>query len=1003
MKLRLPLFAARLARRLLAGSLVVGTILVSAHQADRQLRLDLLQKTTMIAQAVDPQLIPELTGTDADRNLPAYHQIKEQLAAIRSSDSKFRFLYLIGKQPAGPVVFLVDAEPDSSPDFSPPGQEYSEATPQLMETFAAGHASVEGPVRDRWGTWVSAMVPLRLPEHGFRVMLGVDVDARNWHRIVAIHTLLPASLASIAILLGALSLGLFRSRQTLRHHQAALLESERRYAELADQSRTYIWEVDPQGLFTFVSPVVEKVLGYRPDEIIGHRHFYDLHPTEGRDIFRQTVLQIIARHEPFFNFENPVEARAGHLVWTLTNGLPLLHPDGSLRGYRGSNLDITERKRALDALRTSESKLSALFESMNEMAVLHEMIFDTQGEPVDYRLTDCNAAFCQITGIPREKAVGHLATEVYGSPSAPYLAEYAQVVRSAQTTKFETFYKPMDKYFWISAVPLGPGRFATITADITELRQSEQRIRALLEESYRARNALLGILEDQNRTQADLKRLATAFEQSAESIVVTDARACIQYVNPAFEKVTGYNRAEAIGRNPRILQSGRHGTAFYREMWTALASGKTWQGRLINKRKDGTSYTEDAVISPVIDNAGHVVNYVAVKRDISEQLRLSEQLQQSQKMDSVGRLAGGVAHDFNNMLTVILGHAGMALDKLPPRSTVHAHLTEIRDAAQRSADLTRQLLAFARLQTIAPRILNLNQTVDGMLKMIKRLIGENILLRWNPAPDLWPVRMDPSQIDQILVNLCVNSRDAISGSGEIAIATETASLNMTDCTKHPDAIPGDYAVLAVRDTGCGMDAHTLSKLFEPFFTTKRFGEGTGLGLSTVYGIVRQNRGFIEVQSTPGQGSVFRIYLPRYAESESSAPATELPLVGGSETLLLVEDDYGLLQIATQMLQDVGYSVLATDSPGRALHLIEEHPEKIDLLITDVVMPGMNGRMLADRIAILRPGIKVLFVSGYTADIIARNGVLEEGVFFIPKPFSQRALAAKVRERLDSTD
>lgn len=1001
MILRLHTLRRHLPWWLVIAGLLAGTVIFSARRAEHQLRSDLLHEASLIARSLNPDLVGVLTGTAADAGTPAYHRLKEQLAALRAADPKYRFLYLIGRQATGPVMFLVDAEPDTSPDFSPPGQVYDEATPRLLETIALGRADVEGPVRDRWGTWVSAMVPVALPGHGLRILLGLDVDAHNWKRVVGAHALFPASLVSIAILLGFLAAGLNQSRRALRLHQAELQASESRFAELAEQSRTIIWEVDAAGLYTFVSPVVAQVLGFRPDELICRKHFYDLHPEPGREEFRQAAFRFFDRKEAFVDFENPIATKDGRELRMLTNGLPLLNADGSLRGYRGSDQDITTRRQAEKSLRSSEEKLAALFMSMDEMVVLHELLCDDQGVPVNYRLTDCNTAFTRVTGISRERAIGRLATEVYGTPAAPYLKEYAQVVGTSTPLRFETFYEPMKKHFQISAVALGADRFATVSTDITEQQQSADKVRALLEESNRARRALLGILEDQNRAQADLKRLATALEQSAESIVVTDAQARIQYVNPAFVKTTGYSREEALGQNPRILQSGRHPPAFYHDMWHLLSSGRTWQGRLINRRKNGTLYTEDAVISPVADGSGRVTNFVAVKHDITEQLQLADQLQQSQKLDSIGRLAGGVAHDFNNMLTIILGHAGMALGKLPAGNPVLTHLEEIRNAANRSAELTRQLLAFARRQTITPQILDLNQTIAGLLKMLKRLIGENILLHWHPARELWPVRLDPAQIDQILVNLCVNARDAITGPGEITLATECVTLDAAAGRGRTEAVPGEYVRIAVRDTGCGMDPQTLSRIFEPFFTTKEFGAGTGLGLATVYGIVRQNNGFIDVASTPGQGSVFTIHLPRHVEAADAGPRDSATVPGGTESILLVEDDYGILQIASQMLRNLGYAVTAMESPARALQMAAEPSAKFDLVITDVVMPGMNGRALADRVLARWPGIRILFISGYSADIIARNGILEDGVFFIPKPFSPRALAIKVREVLDA--
>jgi CheY-like chemotaxis protein len=375
---------------------------------------------------------------------------------------------------------------------------------------------------------------------------------------------------------------------------------------------------------------------------------------------------------------------------------------------------------------------------------------------------------------------------------------------------------------------------------------------------------------------------------------------------------------------------------------------------------------------------------------------------QAHKMESVGRLAGGVAHDFNNMLGVILGHADLAMDQIDPAQPLYDDLLEIQKAAQRSADLTRQLLAFARRQTVAPRVLNLNDTVGGMLKMLKRLIGEDIDLAWEPDLRLGLVRIDPSQIDQILANLCVNARDAIVGVGKVTIETKNAVFDDSYCAEHGDFIPGEYVMLAVSDDGCGMDQETLAHIFEPFYTGKEVGQGTGLGLATVYGIVKQNEGFINVYSEPGQGSSFKIYFPRFTgDEEERKPESkkEAPRSLG-ETLLLVEDEAGILNLGKTMLERLGYTVLTAATPAEAIRQAERHEGEIQLLITDVVMPMMNGRELEQRIRAIQPGIKSLFMSGYTANVIAHQGVLDEGVFFLQKPFSIHDLAAKVREALE---
>ncbi len=512
---------------------------------------------------------------------------------------------------------------------------------------------------------------------------------------------------------------------------------------------------------------------------------------------------------------------------------------------------------------------------------------------------------------------------------------------------------------------------------------------------------IVSMVTERRQAEEINTRLVAAIEQSAETIMIADAEGLIIYVNPSFETTTGYRREEILGRNPRILQSGKQNAAFYRGMWALLTAGETWRGHMVNKRKDGTLYEEDATISPVLDEAGKIINYVASKRDVTHQTQLEVQLRQAQKMESVGRLAGGVAHDFNNLLMGIMGYAELCRDEIAPGHRIREYLDEIILGTQRSADITRQLLAFARKQTIAPITLDLNDAVGGMLKMLRRLLGEGVKFSWRPGANLGSVKLDPSQIDQILVNLCVNARDAIAGVGEIILETGSAAVDAVYCAGHPEAIPGAYVFLTVSDDGCGMDKETLAQVFEPFFTTKGVGEGTGLGLATVYGIVKQNNGFIYAYSELGKGTMFKIYLPQIASEIIAATVsskTEVPC-GRGETILLAEDEKSLRVTCGLILKALGYEVLVAESPAEALKLIGQYPGEIHVLLTDVVMPGMDGRQLAQHISVLKPGVKVVFMSGYTADVIVERGVLDEGVQFLSKPFTRDDLAHKLREVL----
>ena len=491
-------------------------------------------------------------------------------------------------------------------------------------------------------------------------------------------------------------------------------------------------------------------------------------------------------------------------------------------------------------------------------------------------------------------------------------------------------------------------------------------------------------------------------------IVIIDQDGINRYKSPNIERWFGWKPEDIVGLpaldnvHPADLDSAKK---FINSLLGEPNTTGTTECRY--RCKDGSyKWIEFTGVNLLHDPDIHGIlgNYQDItgrKLAEEEKYKLQEQLMQSQKMESVGRLAGGVAHDFNNMLGVILGHTELVMLRINPSDPLHADLAEIQKAAQRSADLTRQLLAFARKQTVAPKVLNLNETVEGMLQMLRRLIGENIRLAWNPGQKLWQVRIDPSQIDQILANLCVNARDAITGVGMVTIETANTMVDEAYRTINEDFALGEYVKLAVSDNGCGMDKETREKLFEPFFTTKEFGKGTGLGLATVYGAVKQNNGFIHAYSEVGQGTSFAIYLPRYTgESEISSSKTLMEAVmRGQETILLVEDEPAILKMTASILVRLGYTVLSADTPGNAIRLAGEYAGKIHLLITDVVMPEMNGRDLAAHLLSLSPSLKYLFMSGYTADVIAHQGVLNEGMYFIQKPFSMNDLASKVREIL----
>jgi PAS domain S-box-containing protein len=499
-----------------------------------------------------------------------------------------------------------------------------------------------------------------------------------------------------------------------------------------------------------------------------------------------------------------------------------------------------------------------------------------------------------------------------------------------------------------------------------------------------------------------------AMEAFVQGVCVTDPSRPdnpIVYVNRAFEPMTGYTPGECLGRNPRFLQGSGTDPSAVAEIRAAIEEGRPCLVELLNYRKDGTAFWNALSLAPIHDRSGRLTHYVGVLTDVTPFKRLEEQFLQAQKMEVVGQLAGGVAHDFNNLLTIITGYSDLVLMTLDRRDDSRPMVEEIRKAGERAASLTRQLLAFSRKQVLQPRVLDLNDLVANVQKMLGRLIGEDIQLFTTLCPSLGRVKADPGQLEQILVNLAVNARDAMQSGGKLFVETSDLKVELAPARDCPDLRPGHYAVLTFTDTGCGMDKPTLDRIFEPFFTTKGQGRGTGLGLATVYGIVKQSGGYVSANSEPGKGSTFRIYLPVVEEDVefTEVPRRREAAPGGKETVLLVEDEQAVRALARQVLQLNGYKVIEAENGQDALRVVTGRRGMVDLLLTDVVMPHLGGRSLAEQVSSLYPDVKVLYISGYTDDAVIRTGVLESENEFLHKPFTTIALLDKVREVLDKQD
>jgi len=506
-------------------------------------------------------------------------------------------------------------------------------------------------------------------------------------------------------------------------------------------------------------------------------------------------------------------------------------------------------------------------------------------------------------------------------------------------------------------------------------------------------------------SEETLRKLWGSVEQMADTLIIMDRSGVMEYVNPAFEALTGYSRQEAIGQTLEILESEKQAGELYEEMWNTVLSGNVFRGIVMNRKKNGETLIIEKALTPLRDGSGEITHFISTGWDITERRKLESELQQAQKMDAIGRLAGGVAHDFNNLLLVISAYAELMLDSLAAEDPLRRNVAEIMTASRRAADLTRQLLAFGRKQMQLLQVLDLNTVIGEITTMLPRLIGEDIELVFAPAHDLGKVKADPIQIEQVVMNLAANARDAMPGGGTLTIETATVRVDESYVQRHSIVPAGDYVLLTVTDSGQGIAAEDLAHIFEPFYTTKEAGKGTGLGLATVYGIVKQNGGFVWVYSEPGLGTTFKVYLPQVQSLSSdiviTKPAESSPR--GCETLLLVEDEASVRQAARQFLTRSGYNVLEAIDGEDALRASREHGGPIQLMITDVVMPRLGGPRLAERLADERPDMKVLFVSGYAETTILQHGKIDVRTRFLQKPFSLKTLARKVREVLEANE
>ncbi len=644
------------------------------------------------------------------------------------------------------------------------------------------------------------------------------------------------------------------------------------------------------------------------------------------------------------------------------------------RHERAAREALAERDRAIAAIRIGEERYSDLFNNINSGVAVLEALEDGK----DFALEDLNAAGERIEGRFREDLLGRSITEIgFTGIGAPLLEACREVWHSGKSVRRYFSARPAgraDRWFECFVYRLSTGEVVFVYEDITPRKRAE----------------------DENRL------LATAVEYAGESIFITTPEGVIEYVNPAFEKLSGFTRDEAIGKTPRILKSGRHGAAFYAQMWESLLRGETWRGRLTNKRKDGSLYEKEIAISPVLSPAGEVEHFVSISRDLTQEMELAAQLRQAQKMEAIGTLAGGIAHDFNNILGAIIGFAELALEDMPEPTVTRKCIEEVRNAGRRAAELVHQILTFSRQTEQERRPVLIQPVLKEAVKLLRGTLPATIMIQQEIDPECGRIMADPTQVHQVIINLCTNAYHAMrERGGVLTVAYRELEVGPGGPERGPGGAPGTYACLTVSDTGKGMSKATLERIFEPYFTTKPPGEGTGMGLSIVHGIVRGHQGFITAQSVPGEGSAFDVYFPLFQREQ----AAETPTADGlaqrarGERVLFVDDEESLALLARISLERMGYRVASYTKSLEALEQFETDPARFDVVVTDQTMPDMTGEALAARMRARRPDIPIILCTGFSEKMDETRARAAGFNGYLEKPFVDTDLSAAIQQAL----
>ncbi len=714
-----------------------------------------------------------------------------------------------------------------------------------------------------------------------------------------------------------------------------------------------------------VNPAACRVLGYEKEEILG-RTIRDFLPPERWKRARPVTRKVLEKGSALF--DSVLVSREGERIPVEVHAV-------ILRSKEGENLflsvarDLRPWEETQRKVRENQKFLEDVFEAIQDGICVLDM---------DMTVLRVNRWMERMYGFQGELR-GKKCYQVYH--------DRKEICPWCPTVKTMASAKP---HCSVVPYPYLEGGTGWMELSAYPLLDDQGRVKGVIEH--------VKDITERKRAEEDRDRLLTALEQSGEILALTDPRGVIQYVNRAFEKVTGFSREEALGKTFRLVRSGAHDRAFYEHLWKALLAGKSWEGKLKNRRKDGRLYFEQAVISPFKDKDGKILGFAKAARDVTKEMAMEERLRQAQRLEAVGTLAGGIAHDFNNLLLAILGNLDMAL--LAEKEKRNAFLEEAKKAAARAGELTRQLLAFSRRQIMRPQDLDLNQVIGNLLLMLRRLLPDGIEVDFIPAHSPGTIHADPVQMEQVCMNLVLNARDAMPRGGKITIETENVVINGDFSRNHPWARQGRYLLLSVTDTGEGIPPEVLDRVFEPFFSTKEVGSGTGLGLAMVYGIVEQHGGMIHAYSEVGKGSTFKVYLP-IVERPAAVVGTKLqgPVPGGKETILLAEDDPAVRDLVSRVLETAGYKVLRARDGEEALQVYRSHRAEVDMALLDVVMPGMTGTKLARELRSLAPGLPLLLMSGYPSRAVEDEMQREDEKNLLSKPFDGETLLRKVREIL----